>query len=68
MKTYFILIQKVINTKTSNISRIKKHLIWNGISLNYYNNRRQNNKHIYYIYTFMNYIQQTQMMKKIYIN
>lgn len=60
MKTYFTILQKVINTKTIIYPEFKKTFdLENGIWSNYYNNEDKNNKHIYYIYTFMNYIQQT---------
>ena len=60
MKTYFTILQKLINTKTIVHPEFKKTFdSENGIWSNFYKNEDKDNKHVYYIYTFMNYIEQT---------
>lgn len=60
MKVYFTILQKLIKTKIIVYPEFKESFdLENGIWSNYYKNEDKNNKHLFYIYTFMNYIEQT---------
>ena len=59
MNSYFTILQKLLNTNTLIHPKFKKVFdLENNIWSNYYNNESKDNKYLYYIYSFMNYVEQ----------